>query len=437
MDYRLVRQSSGWLYLVVHPIAHVVYRLLFRKIYLHNRRGIKAKTPVLIAANHPTAFIDPIFFCLFFDPPVYNMTRGDIFQKPFFRRLMESVNMFPVFRRRDGYEGRDRNDEVFEFCQKKLRQGVAVNIFVEGEHHLDKRVMPLQKGIARIAFGTYERHKMDDLQVVPVGCNYVHGDLARDEAKIIVGDPIFVKDYWAAYQENQNATIIQLCRDIETALKSICYHIEDKADDTLAEQLLALWRNDHAAAHWPIIEHRATRFFGEKALLDHLNSIPASTKNTLRESTTKYFSALDKAGTNDECLTHPEHANTSWILFLLLCSPLALAGFLVGWPVRALARWVAQKTVKKREFYTSILMGVAMVAGAFYFLGLLLIGLLSGASWLVSVALLMPVLVWVSMFWKETMLRWEFARKAKAHPERERLLSMRKEVWNLYQNSQG
>ena len=32
--------------------------------------------------------------------------------------------MFPVFRQRDGYQGRDRNDEVFEFCQQKLQDRV-------------------------------------------------------------------------------------------------------------------------------------------------------------------------------------------------------------------------------------------------------------------------------------------------------------------------
>ncbi|MBK6997471.1 MAG: hypothetical protein IPH31_22135 [Lewinellaceae bacterium] len=71
---------------------------------------------------------------------------------------------------------RDRNDEVFEYCQKKLVDGVAVNIFVEGEHHLDKRVLPLQKGIARIAFGTYENHPMEDFKLSR-WFNYIYGEI--------------------------------------------------------------------------------------------------------------------------------------------------------------------------------------------------------------------------------------------------------------------
>jgi 1-acyl-sn-glycerol-3-phosphate acyltransferase len=120
MDYRNIRKSKGWIYNGILPPLQLEYTMLFRKIYVHNRKGVPANKPVLIAANHPTAFIDPILMATLFAPPVYNMTRGDVFSKPFFRKLMEQCNMFPVYRQRDGYGGRNRNDEVFEYCQKKL-----------------------------------------------------------------------------------------------------------------------------------------------------------------------------------------------------------------------------------------------------------------------------------------------------------------------------
>ena len=430
MDYRYARQSTGWFYLFFTPFIHVVYRLLFRKIYLHNRQGVKPNTPVLIAANHPTAFIDPIFFTSFFAPPVYNMTRGDIFRKPIFRKFLMSCNMFPVFRQRDGYQGRDRNDEVFEFCQQKLAKRVTVNIFVEGEHHLDKRVLQAQKGIARIAFGSYERHRMEDLQIIPVGCNYVDGLCTRDEAKIIVGEPLFIKDYWPAYEQNAAAAINQLCRDIETALKLVCYHIEDRADDTLVEQVLTLWRTDHPADHLPIVETIVPRFFGEKELINKINALPAPEKSTLRDHTTRYFSALENAKLKDEGLMHPEHAKADRLLFLILTAPIAISGFLIGLPVRWLVYHTAHRVVKKREFYTSVLMGLAVIYGGFYLLGLVVTGFMTNMPGLITFALLMPLLAWLSIFWKETLLRWRAALKAKIHPERENLLSLRKTIWS-------
>jgi 1-acyl-sn-glycerol-3-phosphate acyltransferase/uncharacterized membrane protein YphA (DoxX/SURF4 family) len=428
MDYRLARQSTGWLYLFFIPFIHVVYRLLFRKIYLHNRQGIKPNTPVLIAANHPTAFIDPIFFCLFFDPPVYNMTRGDIFRKPFFRKLLMSCNMFPVFRQREGYQGRDRNDDVFEFCQQKLVNRVAVNIFVEGEHHLDKRVLPAQKGIARIAFGTYERHRMEDLQIVPVGCNYVDGLSTRDEAKIIVGEPIFIKDYWDVYETKPGLAITKLCQDIEKSLKKLCYHVENREDDALVDQLLSLWRNSNGATRLPVVEEQASRFWGEKDVIRQVNAMSLEDKNILRVKTSEYLTALQKAGLEDEGLRHPEHANDEWLIWLLPAAPIALFGFALGWPVRWVVYRITNKAIKKREFYTSVLMGMGVLAGGIYFALLVLAGFFFNLPSLVTVALLMPLLAWVSIFWKENMLRWLSARKARAHPAREVLQAQRKEL---------
>src|SRR5262249_51520495 len=135
-------------------------------------------------------------------------------------------NMFPVFRVRDGFAGRDRNDEVFEYCLDKMAKKRVVTVYVEGEHHLEKHVRPVQKGIARIAFAAYERHRQDELQIIPAGCNYMFGDRARDEVTVNIGAPIYVRDYWESYQTNPAQTIQKICGDIEIALKKVCLHVE-------------------------------------------------------------------------------------------------------------------------------------------------------------------------------------------------------------------
>lgn len=425
MKFSLRHRSTGTIYVAFEPGLHWAFRLFFRKIYLNNPSGVPANKPVLIAANHPTAFIDPLLLCVFLDPPIYNMTRGDIFRKPFFRKLMEEVNMFPVYRVRDGYASRDRNDEVFEFCQNKLRDRHTVNIFVEGEHHLDRRIHPMQKGLARIAFGTYERYLLDDLQIIPAGCNYLHGDRTRDEVTLNIGQPIFVRDYWADYQLNAAAAINRLCQDIETALKSICFHIENPEDDILAEQLLTLHRSAHPAPALPILNYDTARFAPAKAVLDRLNTLPEAQKDELRNQANLYFKALDEAGLSDESLVRPEYGNVSWLVFLMAGGVPFLAGGVLSWPVRRLSRYLAGKLVKKKEFYTSILMGIGYLGGMIYILLLLTMGLVSRSAWLVAAALLVPLLTWFFLFYRDIWARWWAARRANNHPQRAELLELR------------
>jgi 1-acyl-sn-glycerol-3-phosphate acyltransferase len=428
MKYAHFRQSDGWFYLLAEPIFHFAYRCLFRKIYLHNPKGVPANKPVLIAANHPTAFTDPMVLCLFLAPPIYNMTRGDIFRKPALRMLMESVNMFPVFRVRDGYTERGRNDEVFEFCKGKMRKRQTVAIYVEGEHHLDKRVRPVKKGLARIAFGTYAESPMDDLQIIPAGTNYNHGDRSRDEVKMIIGQPIFVKDYWDDYQANPAAAINRLSSDIETALKSICYHVDDPADDTLAEQRLECWRSDNPASLLPVVEESDARFRAEKALLDQLNVLPAEEKALLRARSGRYFEALQAAGLRDAALLHPAHAGAAWAGFLLLGALPAALGAAVSWPSRKIARGVTDKAVKKKEFYTSVLVGLGFFAGTTQVLLMLLAGLFWLRPWLLALALLSPALTWFFYFYRDLLQRYQAAQKAQQHPEKAHLLQLRREI---------
>ncbi len=384
--------------------------------------------PVLLAANHPTAFVDPCLLGIFLYPPLYNMTRGDVFRKPFFRKLMDSINMFPVFRMRDGFRGRDRNQEVFEFCEKKLLEKRVVTIYVEGEHHLEKHVRPVQKGILRIAFDTYEKHRLDDLQIIPAGCNYVWGDRPRDEAMVCIGTPILVRDYWEAYQANPADAMAQLANDIEAALKTVCLHIDDPGDAELLETLLTLRRSEHGVHFVPIVSFSNDRFAREKAVCDALNQLDEAEKQALQTTTSAYFEALKKAGLTDEGLQQPKFAAWHWLLlFVAGFVPFAL-GYLTSRPVVWFAAFVAEKTVKKREFYSSVFMGAGFFGGMLYYLVWFVACLISLNPWWIAFALTLPVLGWFSMIYREYRIRWVDARRALTHPDRQALLDLREKI---------
>lgn len=428
MNIKYWRQSSGKLYLILVPLGHLMVRGFFRKININNRRRISPTAPVLLASNHPTAFVDPCLLCVYIDRPIYNMTRGDVFKQPFFRHLLEGINMFPVYRARDGYSGRDRNDEVFEFCINTLRRNRIVTIYVEGEHHLEKQVRPVQKGIARIAFNAYEQHRMEDLQIMPAGCNYCYGDRARDEVMVNFGEPIFVRDYWDDYQQNPAQTIQRLCSDIEKALHTICYHVDDRADLPLAEQLLTLHRGDQPDLPIPLVAENTKRFDGEKAVCDALNAMPTHEKEGLRTRVDAYFDALAKAGLDDASVAVPRYGHWLWGIFFGIGFPFYVAGRLSSWPVRAAAYYVGNNKVKKREFFTSVVMGMGFLSGLFWYFSLFFAALFTLNPYWIGLALLLPLLGWFSMFYREIWQRWRAGVRARKHPERDKLRAMRKEI---------
>ena len=374
-------------------------RVFYKKIYAHNLKNVRAGQPVLLAVNHPTAFADPILLCIFLDPPVYNMTRGDIFQKPFFKKLLHSINMFPVFRHRDGYDNRDRNEEVFDYCSSKLQEGKTVAIYVEGEHHLTKKVLPVKKGIAYIAFHSMDKYPIENLQIVPIGCNYAFGDCARDEVMINVGTPMDVLPYYQQYRSQSAQAINQLCQDIEKELKLLCYHLDDLSDEPLADRLLELQRNSTPAAALPIVAYHQRRFVQEKAVLDKLNQLEKTEKENLARSVETYFWQPQALGLDDRALVQATRFPWLSAIMLLLFGFIPfLLGYISIWPIRTLANSVARNKVKKKEFRSSVLLGVGYLAAIPYYGIMILVALAPFQPIWLAIALFLPLLAWFRCF---------------------------------------
>lgn len=427
MKWRNRHKSTGKAYPYIEIFSNLMYWGFFKKIYPHNFSSVPDDQPILIASNHPTAFIECAMVTGYIDAPVYNMARGDIFRKPFYRRLMENINMFPIYRKRDGYSENDRNDEVFEYCIDKLKNNGVVAIYVEGEHHSDKRVRPLQKGIARIAFATFERYQQQNLSIYPMGNNFVQEGMPRDTVMLNIGQPIYVKDYWDAYQENSARAITFLCKDIETALQQICFHIEHPDDDALAEQLLTLHRSEHPAPALPIVERKNQRFNREKAVLDRLNTLAATEKTMVREKVNTYFAALEKAGITDGAIVNAQRwGNWMWLLFFGSMLIPFLIGFVTSWPLLWLSHKVAKKAVKKKIFFGSVVMGVAFLGGLVWYSLLLLLALCTLPLWWSLAIPVVVVLGWFSMIYREQWAQWRAARRAVAHTDYKVLLQWRK-----------
>lgn len=122
-----------------------------RRMQILNRQMLKEKGPILLACNHPNSFLDAVIVGDFMQAPVHFITRGDVFKKGWIRRTMESINMIPIFRIRDGKDKLSQNEETFQKSIDVLRKGDVLLIFVEGfcENQTELQ-LPLKKGAPRI-----------------------------------------------------------------------------------------------------------------------------------------------------------------------------------------------------------------------------------------------------------------------------------------------
>ena len=199
-----------------------------KKIEVFGLENVPLDKPVLFLPNHQSALMDVLLIAVDCNRKPYFLTRADVFGKPLLNKLFTFFQMIPVYRIRDGRSSLSRNEEVFDRCSKILGQGKALVMFPEANHNLKRRVRPLSKGFTRIVFRTLQHHPNIDLQIVPVGLNYLEASDFPDSVAVYYGTPMNARSLFdeANIQESEKRTKTA----VSNALKNLTTHIESEED---------------------------------------------------------------------------------------------------------------------------------------------------------------------------------------------------------------
>jgi 1-acyl-sn-glycerol-3-phosphate acyltransferase len=361
------------LYSIVRPLARAALFVYFRRIYLSHADRIPLGRPVILACNHPTAFMEPCILACLLDRPLYFLVRGDFFVQPFYARLLRNLHMLPVYRLQDGgYRKLRDNYSTFEACHRALRDNKTILIFAEGNTKYEKRLRPLQKGPGRIAFGALEQYPdTEEIFVVPVGVTYTQVDRFRSEVMIDFAEPLRVRRYAEQFRGNNQEGVNALTAALESGMRRRLVHVERPIDDILVEYLLELDRNDRPAP--PLLPNVSAddRPLGrERRIAEAVNRLGVEEKERLRRRTYDYFSRLEKLGVDDRRLRPAPAGPADRLLFALGLLP-AAAGYALNYPPLRAARWLADARVPHIEFYAPVMAAAGIPFYLLYF-GLLL-----------------------------------------------------------------
>ena len=203
----------------------------FRKIKVYNVKNIPKNKPVLLISNHQNALLDALLIATKSDRFAYFLTRAAVFKKPVIARILKSLQLIPVYRIRDGWGKITNNNAVFKECSKLLSHNACVVIFPEGNHNLKRTVRPLSKGFTRIVFDTLEKYPNLDLQLLPVGVNYLQPENFPDCTSVYFGPPLSASQFISEYK---NEAILRLKAKIYTEIAKLTTNIpKDNYEETL------------------------------------------------------------------------------------------------------------------------------------------------------------------------------------------------------------
>lgn len=180
------------LYRLLKIPAKIAFLLYCRSVRINDKKFLDAEGPLLIAANHPNSFLDAIIIATLFKRPVHSLTRGDVYSNNFFSKILNSMNMLPVYRISEGAENLEQNYNTFNKCMEIFKKNGIVLIFSEGRCENEWHLRPLKKGTARLAISSWQEGI--NLKILPAGINYQAFKVFGKNIELNFGDVIHEED---------------------------------------------------------------------------------------------------------------------------------------------------------------------------------------------------------------------------------------------------
>ena len=217
MSKRKKLQDKSRMYNFLHVLVNVAIRTSYRDIKYVGTERIPKDAAVIFAPNHTGTLMDAlVLLAMDYKPKVF-IARVDIFRNPKIANILKFCKMMPIMRMRDGIEEVKKNNKTIETAADVLKDKVPLCIFPEGTHQAKHSMLPLSKGIFRIALQAKELLGDKPLYIVPIGIRYGNFFRFRSSARVQFGNPINVGEFIAEHSDKSAPEQINLMRELLTA----------------------------------------------------------------------------------------------------------------------------------------------------------------------------------------------------------------------------
>ncbi len=227
------------LYAFLRPSVDAFIKASYQKILFLNTERIPRDAAVIFTPNHCDALMDPLLVLAANRDRKVFIARADIFKKPILRKILTFFKMIPINRIRDGIRSVTAVEETIRVSIEVLENNVGICILPEGTHRTMHSLLPIGKGIARIACGAYDALGDDHpIYIVPVGVEY--GDYYRFRSTAIanIGEPFNVSEFISSQRRegmSEREIMEAIRQQVKERIQELIVYIDDD------EQYEAVW----------------------------------------------------------------------------------------------------------------------------------------------------------------------------------------------------
>lgn len=378
----------------------ITFKIFFRRIDLVGLEKLKSGKPAIIIANHPASFLDAMVLAVFLKRSIHFYVRGDIFAHPLAYKILTMLHMIPIFSREHGVNNLGNNKRTFDRGRKLLEEGKLLLIFPEGFSRQSKQLEPFKKGAARVALQTaFEGGKVNDLQIQTVALNYSYHHLGAN-LLIRLGDAITIEGYEKQYEEFPAMAITQLNKEMSGMFQQNVIHLKDGNRTNVAEALIRMRYHEKEINDCNLFE-------AFRNICSKVDQLTHEEFLGLQQEILAFEKAVVDNRISDQALTdlqNPQPNHQFWFVYYL--APFAILGKICWWIPGKLSVWIADKTVTRIDFYTSVLSGVLGFMGFLWWIFIMTVANYSLGNFALLIAFVLPLYGYIYMQWEDRQVNW-------------------------------
>lgn len=364
----------NFFYSFFRPIVDYGTRAHYRSVTIKGRENIPWGEHYIIAPCHQNALMDALLVLLITGKPVVFLARADIFSNPTIAAFLNFLRISPVYRIRDGRDQLGKNEQVFNNAREVLLKGMPLCLMAEGRHNDKHQMLPLVKGMFRIAGETQKRLGDKPLYIVPVGFDYDEYEQPYSNVCLNIGKPIAVQDYMATYETNEPVALNQMRDALAVALKGQMHHVgaKERYED---EYAYCHKRTPEVLKELNLKNNAWGRFLARKHVSEHIAALPEEEREQLYAEGAAYARELGKKGVplSFDSAFRSFDVQLEWLVMaavvVVMCLTVGvrlwvLSNLIVYLPTHLLAR----KLIKDTQFRSSVNYGIRLFVTFLYVL---------------------------------------------------------------------
>ena len=212
-------------YTLCFPVVQYATLCHYRRIVIKGKDNIPDDGKYILAPCHQNALMDPLVVLYMENKPVVFLARADIFKKPVARLLLTWLRISPVYRIRDGWDQLSNNEAIFNTARQVVEEGMPLCLMAEGTHNDKHQLLPLVKGMFRIAGATQMELGDSPLYIVPVGLDYDDYERPYSSVMVNVGKPIDVRNFMDDFESKEPVALNRMRDALTSALKAQIHQV--------------------------------------------------------------------------------------------------------------------------------------------------------------------------------------------------------------------